>query len=125
MAKLVSDLDSDAYAVRQAATRELSKLGERAETILRAALKNRPSLEARRRIEELLTRLRRREWSAEQLRERRAVMVLEQIATEEARQVLRSLVGGAADAWMTQDAKAALARLRKFEPRAGAPEQSE
>jgi hypothetical protein len=118
--KLLADLDSDQFALREAAMRELDNLGERAESSLDAALKKRPSPEARRRVEELLGRVLRRELSPERLRQTRAVMVLEKIGTDEAREGLQSLAQGAADAPLTREAKASLARgsqAAKTEPR--------
>jgi hypothetical protein len=49
--------------------------------------------------------------SGEWVRAVRAVAVLEQIGTPEARQVLEALARGAPDALLTQDAQAALGRL--------------
>jgi WD40 repeat protein len=109
--KLLADLDADEFAVRETATRELTNLGERAEAALSAALKNRPSLEVRKRIEDLLLRARSRELSPERLREMRAVRVLEQIGTNAARETLQSLAAGPADAWLTQEVTISLARL--------------
>ncbi|MGH7174069.1 MAG: PQQ-binding-like beta-propeller repeat protein, partial [Gemmataceae bacterium] len=117
--KLLTDLDADEFAVREAATRELEKLGERAEPALSAALKNHPTLEVRKRIEDLLTRSHGRELSPQRLRELRAVRVLEHIGSAEARATLQVLTNGCADAWLTQEAKASLLRLNfsKSEPR--------
>jgi hypothetical protein len=50
------DLDSDSFEVRQAATRGLEKFGIAAKPFLREALKARPHLEVRRRIDALLAR---------------------------------------------------------------------
>jgi hypothetical protein len=50
------DLDDDSFATRQAASRGLEKLGIAAKPLLREALRARPPLEVRRRIETLLTR---------------------------------------------------------------------
>jgi hypothetical protein len=52
------DLDSDAFETREKATRGLEKLGRDSKPLLRDALKARPNLEARRRIEALLQKLR-------------------------------------------------------------------
>ena len=109
--KLLADLNADEFAVREAATRELEKLGERAEPALSAALKDRPALEVRKRIEELLRRLYGRKLSPERLRELRALRVLEQIGSTEARAVLQTLAKGPADARLTQEVKASLLRL--------------
>lgn len=114
--KLLADLDSDQFTVREAAMKQLANLGERAEPALNAALKERPSLEARKRIEELLKRSQRREWSPTQLRALRTLRALEQIGSAEAREVLRLLAKGSAEAWLTQQAKAALNRLSEPRP---------
>jgi DNA polymerase-1 len=90
---------------------ELEKLGEPAAPALRQALENKPSLEVRRRIEELLEKA--KTPTGENLRSLRAVQVLEHIGTDEARQVLKKLAEGAAGARLTQEAKASLERLGK------------
>ena len=53
--KLLTDLDSNSFEVREAAVKRLKELGLQAEPALRAALQAKPSLELRRRIEELFT----------------------------------------------------------------------
>ncbi len=58
--KLLADLDSDQFAVREKARQGLAELGELAEPALRKALADKPSLEARRRIEALLANIRAR-----------------------------------------------------------------
>jgi WD40 repeat protein len=109
--RLIADLDNDAFGVREAAQMALAKLGAVAETILHEALDQDPSAEARRRIEGLLANARAGAPEPETLRHLRAVQVLEQVATPEARQVLQALAGGAAHARLTREAKAALERL--------------
>src|SRR5262249_35717951 len=52
--KLIADLDSPAFAAREAAAKELAELGELAEDALGDTLEKRPSAEVRRRIEQLL-----------------------------------------------------------------------
>src|SRR5439155_11436961 len=54
---LVADLDSDRFTVREKAARELEELEAAAESALRKALRGQPSVEVRRRIEELLRKL--------------------------------------------------------------------
>jgi hypothetical protein len=66
----------------------------------------------RRRVESLLQKLEAKSPSVEQLRPLRAVELLEQIATPEARQLLEALAGGSRDAGLTRDARAALERLK-------------
>lgn len=58
VAKWLHDLDDERFATRDAAQRELEKLGNDAKPVLREALKNRPSAEATQRIESFLGKLR-------------------------------------------------------------------
>jgi tricorn protease-like protein len=109
-ARLIADLDSDAFANREAAARELEQLGAAIEPLLRQTLKDHPSAEVRRRVEQLLANLEKPHFIAEALRGPRAIEVLEQMGTPEARQLLEELARGAADARRTQEAKAALGR---------------
>src|SRR5262249_28058000 len=110
LARLIQDLDSDRFAVRQKATGELERLGERAAPALLETLKGLPALEVRRRIERILIKIEEGDLPADELRALRAVEVLEHAATREAEPVLRELAGGAEGALLTQEAKAALAR---------------
>jgi WD40 repeat protein len=107
--RLVADLDSDQFAVRDAAYKELEKMDDAAHGVLRQALKDAKSLELRRRIETLLSD----PWvvqSPRKLRQIRAIAVLEQIGNAEARRVLEHLASGVAEARLTREAKAALKR---------------
>ncbi len=110
--KLLADLDSDQFAVRRAASRELARLGRAAEPALRAALRRAGSLEARRRLEELLEALP-REDSPEALRRSRALLALELLGTTEAREVLTTLAKGTPGTPTAEGARTALERLRK------------
>lgn len=109
--RLIADLDSEEFTVRQKARAELRRLGERAEAELRKALNGKPTLEARKRIEELLESISASYRSPQKLREFRALEVLEHIGTSEAQAVLRTLADGAAEASLTCEAKASLRRL--------------
>lgn len=111
IANLIADLDSDQFAVREQAARELEKFGEWAQPALRKALEKHPGLEVRRQLEQLLEKLEGPVRAAGMMRELRSLEVLEHIATPEARQVLEKLAGGSAEARLTQEAKASLARL--------------
>jgi RNA polymerase sigma factor (sigma-70 family) len=108
VASLIADLDSDRFAVRERASRELEQAGPAAEAGLRRALAAEPSPEARRRLEGLLQKLE----GGERWRPLRAIEVLEAIGTADARQVLESLAQGSPDATLTGEARAALRRLR-------------
>lgn len=120
--RLIDDLDNEKFAVREKAAAELEKLDEAAIHAMRRAVEDRPSLETRRRVEQLIDKQDRQSWpaSAEQRRVGRALEVLECIGTAEARRVLAKLAAGAPGAARTREAKAALTRLQlahKSEPR--------
>jgi WD40 repeat protein len=109
----VAELEADSFDVRTTAARELARRGELARPALEEALQNRPSVELRRRAEELLGRLTSGEGpSAEELRHLRAVEVLEGVGTKQAREALATLAAGAPEARLTEQAKAALARWK-------------
>jgi WD40 repeat protein len=111
--RLVADLDSDSFTTRRDATAALEGLGEVAEPALRQALRDPPSAEVGRRVKRLLSKLDAPVPPSERLRWPRALTVLEQVGTPEARGVLEMLAKGAPEARLTQEAKAALARLAK------------
>jgi hypothetical protein len=110
--RLIAELDSDDFPVRERATRELVEIGEAAEPALRRVLADKPSLEVRRRVEPMVKDLERRTATCSTaLRDWRAVEVLEYLGTPEARQLLQRLAGGVPSALLTREAKAALQRL--------------
>jgi hypothetical protein len=113
LARLVSDLDSNHFSIRETATRELEKLSELARPALWHAIARPVSLEVRRRVQRLLDKLDGADLPAEVLRSIRAVEVLEQIATPQARVLLAELAKGAPQAPLTQAAKASVRRLAK------------
>jgi RNA polymerase sigma factor (sigma-70 family) len=113
VARLLEELDSDAFSVRQKAMTELEQLGEDAEPGLRKALAGGSSLEVRRRVERLLAKLEPHA-SPARLRVRRALEVLEQSDAPEARRLLEALARGEPDCWLTQRAKASLERLARL-----------
>lgn len=95
----LSDLDSDVFAVRQNASRELAKMGQLIEAQLRRTLAEGPSLEKRRRVEGLLAafshppRKRDNPWelTAEERQLFRIALVLERIHTPQALELLHYL----------------------------------
>jgi hypothetical protein len=111
LARLIAHLDSERYPLRQQAMQELEALGEQAEPALRQVPHGKGTLEFRRRVETLLQSVRTAPPPPEQLRQLRAIEVLEHAKTAGARHVLEALAQGAPDARLTQDAKAALNRL--------------
>ena len=115
VARLIANLDSDDFATRQRATGDLEKLGEQALPAYRRALDGKPSLETRRRLEDLQSKAHTAWWdvSGERLRSLRAIEALELAGTEEARDVLKMLAAGAEGARLTEQAKAALERLTR------------
>jgi hypothetical protein len=116
VARLMADFDSEQFAVRRKAMEDLRQLAERAEPTLREAHQGKLSLEARKRVEELLEAVRTSAVSPENLRNLRAVEVLEHLGTPDARQVLKTLADGAPHAWLTRETRASLERLAKRQP---------
>jgi WD40 repeat protein len=112
ISRWIKDLDNDQFAVRQRAAQDLEDASELAESALRQTLEQKPSLEVRRRVERLLNTLADNQ-STERLRGLRAVEVLENIVTPEARRSLKELAGGVPVARLTREAKAALERLER------------
>src|SRR5262249_40434905 len=114
LARLLEELDDDRFAARKQATAELERLGREAEPALRKKQTG-SSVEARQRIESILTKLEQRAVSGNSLRLLRGLEALEKFGTPEARQVLVKLAAGPGDAWLTLEAKASLKRLAKPE----------
>jgi hypothetical protein len=115
--RLLADLGSYQFAVREAASRGLAELGPQAEPALHRALGAKPALEVRLRLDALLAETmqaaRGAVRSPEVLRTLRAIRVLERTGTPEAQGVLRALAAGAPGARETDDARAALRRLAR------------
>jgi RNA polymerase sigma factor (sigma-70 family) len=112
IARFLADLDSDTFEVRDKATKELERLADSAQAALRETLAKAPSVEVRRRVEQLLAKLDGLGTKGEPLRTSRAIETLERIGTPEARQLLDKLAAGAPGAWQTREAKAAAKRIR-------------
>jgi RNA polymerase sigma factor (sigma-70 family) len=110
LARLVKDLDADDFEVREKATDELAKVGGAAEEALRKALEGAPTAEMKQRVELLLGKLQTASASPERTHESRALELLEQLRTPEAREQLRELSRGDPDAGLTREAKGALER---------------
>jgi WD40 repeat protein len=113
IAMLIADLDSDSFAVRDTATRELKQLGKQAAPALKTGLAKAPSVEATGRIQNLLNLLARAEVTPQELQAIRGIEVLERIGNPEARALLAALVKGDPAARATQEAAAALKRLER------------
>jgi RNA polymerase sigma factor (sigma-70 family) len=110
----IADLDSEKFAVRQAAKKELDKAGsqDQVKALILKALKGKVTLEARRRLEQVLNSLP-DVLDSSRLRTVRAFMVLEQVASPQAQDVLKALAKGAPAERETEEAQAALDRLTR------------
>jgi DNA-binding beta-propeller fold protein YncE len=107
----IADLDADNFPTREKASQELGKLGKAAEKTMRDAFAAGASLEAKRRLERLLTQID-HPLSAGQQRDVRAVRVLEQTGTPEALKLLEALQKESPGWWVAEEATAALERLK-------------
>jgi hypothetical protein len=111
LARWIKELDDDSFAVREKASQQLAQAGPAADKAIRQALAAKPSLEARSRLNKLLKQ---RETgpvlSPDELRAVRAVDVLAQIGTPEARAILARLAKGAPESEITRQAAAAVDR---------------
>jgi hypothetical protein len=112
VARLLTDLGSERFAVREQAGEELQKLGDTVEPLLREALAKGPDAEVRHRIERLLEAVE-GHGSPDALRGMRSLEVLERLGTPEARELIERLAGGAPGALLTRQAEAARQRLKK------------
>lgn len=108
---LIKALDAGGRAERDAASRQLSALGDAAVPALRRALADPPSAEVRLRIQRLLQSA--SELSPSRLRELRAVEALEYAAVPEALRLLQALASGAAGTRLTTEASSSLQRLTR------------
>jgi WD40 repeat protein len=110
----IIDLDDEDYTVREKASAQLERLGDRPEALLRKALACPPSLEVRRRIEPLLEKQKKAIPVGNSLRALRAVEILELVATPEARALLNALSRETNWRLLAAEADAAHARLTKI-----------
>jgi RNA polymerase sigma factor (sigma-70 family) len=108
--RLIADLESDNFTMREAAAGELQGLGAEAEPALHTVLEKKPAPETRRRLEAILSAPRVLR-APEALRRWRAVQVLERTGAPEAVPLLEGLSRGAPAAAGTREAKEALERL--------------
>jgi WD40 repeat protein len=113
LGQLIAALDSEQFPARQQAREALEQLGELAAPALRKVLEDKPGLDKRQQVEQLLARLETRTLAGEELRAWRALTVLEHIGTPEARQVLDKLAQGASGHPLTEEARSAVRRLIK------------
>jgi hypothetical protein len=109
--ELIAQVNDPQFKVREKATADLYKIGEPIVPALDKALEGTPTLETRRRLEEMRAKLTGMVLQGERLRGYRAIEVLERIGTSDARQVLQNLADGAPATLLTTSAGSALQRL--------------
>jgi WD40 repeat protein len=109
--KLIADLDAPRYAVREAAMRDLERIGHPALEPVREELKKTAlTAELRERLEKVADAVNKPDTEVEWLRPLRAVEALERIGNADALAHLKAVAGGG-DAPPTRAAKEALNRL--------------
>jgi hypothetical protein len=111
VAEWVKQLDAAAFRDREVAEAKLRGAIREHAKAMEDAANITTSPEVRRRLRKLLAAKDRWLPSPEEMRALRAVEVLERIGTPAARDVLKKLAAGPAEAWVTRDAAAALERL--------------
>jgi RNA polymerase sigma factor (sigma-70 family) len=106
---LLTDLGSDVFAKREAATKRLKDLGLTAESALRQRLEAKPTLEVRQRVEAILEALEKTPptLTMDDAQALRSVAVLARINSKESRELLDALTRGAPSAPLTLAARAA------------------
>lgn len=107
----VADLNSPKFATREAASRELAKLRQLLRSEIQAARDSTHALEVKRRLERILV-MPRPARTADELRQLRAIELLEGFNNRDAVGVLRLIASGDPRAPQTQAAKEALERLQ-------------
>lgn len=113
----LDELDSNDFATREEATRQLEKQGPLVIPLIKKRLEAEvPSLEMRRRLERLREKLDAKCLSADELRAIRCVEVLHAIGNAEAIELLKALAAGAPGARLTEDAKFTLGLLTRRTP---------
>jgi hypothetical protein len=116
LTQLLKDLDGRQFGDRDRAMRALEQLGHQAEPALQRILEGKPSPDLRKRVEELLAKVKQPITDPTILQVIRAVEVLERISSPAARQLLEELAQGDPDARLTREAHASLDRLRNKGP---------
>lgn len=113
LARLIRDLDSERFAVRQKASEELAGWHDLARPALEQVLRERPPLEVRYRAEQLLEKLDQTVLSPQRARLLRALEVLEHSRNPATRKLLEDLANGAPEAWLTSVAQEVLRRRKR------------
>jgi WD40 repeat protein len=111
--KLVQALDDDDATKRDKAMHDLQEMAAAFEPRLMEIRRDAEPGEVRNRVQAILREAREAPVPRRLLAQLRAVSVLEQIGTPQAREVLKSVAGGAGGARLTQEARQALERLER------------
>jgi WD40 repeat protein len=113
IARWIGQLDAPRYPTREAAQRELARLGHAARSALLAASRTELSAECRRRVEALLEGTRGPDLSVDGIRIGRAVEVVERLGTPESVELLREWAGGPDGMTLVECARLAIGRLER------------
>ena len=106
--QLITELGDAQFAVREAASKSLSEMGEQARLALEKAVKSSSLLEGVERAKKIMSKV--ETITPEQLRQMRAVEILELIASDDAKKLLNRWAAGVKGAVLTEEARAALGR---------------
>jgi WD domain, G-beta repeat len=109
--RLVTELGDEKFPVREKAHQELDQFGETAVAGLKARLPAAKSAEVRSRLVRLIDKHNPPTPAPQQIRETRALEILEELNTPEARALMKELAAGVATARLTMDAAASLKRM--------------
>jgi WD40 repeat protein len=113
LAELLADLDSDAFATREATCRLLKHLGPVVSLDLQKYCAATKSLEAKRRAEDVLGQIAKSGLVSEPMLQGRVLEILEYSASPAAKELLQSQAREAPASPLARDAKAALDRIAK------------
>lgn len=109
----LASLENRDFASRERAEQHLRTFGRSVEPALRQELVRPSGAEARKRLKDTLAATLAQPRRPQQLRELRAIAILEMTGTNEAKTLLKALAAGAAGFSLTEDATSALRRLEQ------------
>ena len=111
--QLIADLDSRKFQIRDKASEALEEAGPSVVPELKKTLEKEISLEVRVRIGRVLHAIENQQRKPDTLRQLRAIEVLENIGNDGSLKLLEELAKGTKDLALTQEARAAVRRLKK------------
>jgi len=111
--KLIANLDSDDFNVREDASKNMAKLGWTAEPAMQKALAKTSSAEVKARLQRFFAALPEEKFDAITVFAARVTELLEQVGTPEAQDLLTELAKGPPSARLTQEAGDSVKRLEK------------